>query len=354
MPKTVSICVAAGVLQTTPDKIRIHAMQMGGAFGRRTVFARELLRDALLLSKISQRPVKLMWTREDDVRNGWFRPASAHRISASLDENGNVTGYHHRLASPSVLQFALPQIWEKTNGRDLLVMEGAQAQDYDFPNLTAEHVVTERQSKIAAWRCIGWGPICYARECFIDELAAAANSDPVSFRRKLLVKSNRGLAVLNKVLEMSDFGNAPEGRAHGLSFAGYKGTRGAGVAEISLDLDTNEPRFHKFWAAIDPGIAVHPKNVAAQVEGGVIFGLSGLHRERISVTDGQVDQSNFYDYEILRANEVPEVFVEIIQSGAAPSGVGEIGVPMTGGAVANALFALTGSRPHNMPFNAHL
>ena len=348
--QSVTLLVAASVLDTTPDRIGFHAMTMGGGFGRRTVFARELLRDALLLSRGAGRPVKLMWTREDDVRNGWFRPAGAHCLTGLVNDAGDLVALKHRIASPSIMEFTLPPIWENANNRDLLVMEGSESSDYAVPNLLAEHVIVPRQSRVAAWRGIGAGPICFARECFIDELAHQFGSDPVSYRRRLLADSPRGLAVLNEVLRMSDFGNAPAGRAHGLAFAGYKESRGAGVAEVSVNVETGKITIHRFWAAVDVGTVIHPDNLVAQVEGGILFGLSGLLRERISIRDGVVEQSNFYDYDVLRMGELPEIHVEAIQSEAPPTGAGEIGVPMTGGAVSNAVFALTGRRLRGMPF----
>ncbi|OZI60642.1 hypothetical protein CAL28_14695 [Bordetella genomosp. 11] len=350
--QSLSIAAAAQALQTTPDRIRFHAMQMGGAFGRRTFFARDNLHDALILSKHMGRPVKLMWTREDDVKNGWLRPATAHRLEATLDSAGNVATFHHRVASPSILEYAAPSRWAGAKGRDILVMEGTESADYDIPDFLSDHVILERRTRVSAWRGIGWGPNCFARECFIDELAEAANTDPVAFRRRLLSKSPRGRAVLDAVVEMSGFGNAPAGRAHGISFAGYKETIGAGVAELSIDKQSGQIRVHRFWAAVDPGIAIHPDNLVAQTEGGIIFGLSGALKERITVDRGQIQQNNFYDYEPLRIHEIPEISVRIVESGHHPSGAGEIGVPMTGAAVANAVYALTGKRLRDMPFTA--
>ncbi len=348
--QSVSIGIAAAVLGTTTDRITMHAMQMGGGFGRRTVFARDLLRDALLLSRHAGRPVKLMWTREDDVKNAWLRPPTAHRLDAVLDADGDVTAMRHRVAAPSIMEFALPRRWNPEVGRDLLIMEGSESADYAIPDFRAEHLLTPRRSRIAAWRGIGWGPNCFARECFIDELALAAGSDPVAFRRRLLRESPRGLAVLNAAVEMSNFATATalEGRALGLSFAGYKATMGAGVAEVSLD--DGRFRVHRFWAAVDPGITIHPQNYRAQVEGGIIFGLSSLMRERTTFSGGMIDQNNFYDYEPIRMDEIPEIEVRILESGGHPSGGGEIGVPMTGAAVANALRSLTGKAPTAMPF----
>lgn len=347
--QTVSIGIAAGVLGTSPDRIRFHAMQMGGGFGRRTIFARDLLRDALILSKEVGKPVKLIWMREDDVKNGWLRPATAHRLDAVLDDDGNITAMRHRVASPSVAEFVSPDRWDPEVRRDLLVMEGAESTDYAIPHFRAEHILTRRKSRLSAWRGIGWGPNRFARECFIDELAEIVGKDRVAFRRALLRDSPRGLAVLDKVVEISGFGRAPEGRAHGLSFTGYKRTLAAGVAEVSTD--GTGFTVHKFWAAIDPGIVIHPQNYRAQAEGGILFGLSSLMREQTTFTGGQIDQSNFYDYELIRIGEIPEVEVEFVESGADPSGGGEIGVPMTGAAVANALRILTGRAPRDIPFN---
>ncbi len=349
--QTVSIGVAAGVLGTTPDRIRFHAMQMGGAFGRRTVFAGVLLRDALLLSKAAGRPVKLVWTREDDVKNGWLRPATVQRLDAVLDDRGNLAALRHRIAAPSIFEFAMPNRWNPETRRDLLVMEGSESTDYDIPVLRAEHVLVPRQSRLSAWRGIGWAPNCYARECFLDELAAAAGSAPVAFRRGLLAKSPRALAVLDAAVEMSDFGNAPEGRAHGLAFAGYKATLATGVAEVSYE--ENRLRVHKFWAAVDPGIVIHPQAYRAQVEGGILFGMSSVLRERSTFMGGQIDQNNFYDYEPIRINEIPEIEVRLVESGNPPSGGGEIGVPMTAPAIANAIRGLTGAAPHHLPFPPH-
>lgn len=348
--QTISISIAARVLGTTPDRIRFHAMQMGGAFGRRTVFARDILRDALLLSREAGRPVKLMWTREDDVKNSWLRPATVHRLEALLDAAGNVTAMRHRVASPSIIEFAFPDRWDAQTRRDSLIMEGAESAVYAISNLVAEHVVTPRRSRVAAWRGIGWGPNCFARECFMDELAEEAGIDPVTFRRNLLRSNPRGLGVLNAVVKMSNFGNAPEGRAHGLSYAGYKTTYGAGVAEVSTDAEGEGLRIHKFWAAVDPGTVIHPVNYIAQAEGGILFGLSSLLRERATFTGGVIDQNNFYDYMPMRIDDAPEIEVQLIESGAPPSGGGEIGVPMTGAAVANALRHITGERPRQIPF----
>jgi isoquinoline 1-oxidoreductase beta subunit len=298
-----------------------------------------------------QRPVKLVWTREDDVKNGWFRPATAQRLRAGLDANGRVIAWHHRIACPSVTGFYSAEMLARAKNRDLFVMEGSELSEYAIPNVLAEHVITERRSRIAAWRGIGAGHNSFAAECFVDELAAAAKADPVAFRRGLLGGNRRASAVLDRVVSMSNFGKPAKGRAHGLSLAPYKSSVAAGVAEISLDRASGNIRVHRFWAAVDAGLPIQPRNLIAQVEGGIVFGLSGL-KERITIKQGEVQQSNFHDYRFMRASEAPQIEVQIVDSGAAPSSVGELGVPITGAAVANAFFALTGKRLRHMPFDA--
>jgi isoquinoline 1-oxidoreductase beta subunit len=230
-------------------------------------------------------------------------------------------------------------------------MGGTDTTPYAITNVLAEHVILPRRARIAAWRGIGHGHNRFATESFVDELAVAARSDPVSFRRLLLGENRRAQALLDKIVTMSNFGAPPEGRAHGLSLAPLKNSLAVGVAEIALDRATGVIRVHRFWAAIDVGLAVQPKNLIAQVEGGIIFGLSALLKERITIQQGEVQQSNFYDYTLLRASEAPEIQVEIITSEGPPSGAGELGVPMTGAAVGNAFFALTGKRLRHMPFD---
>lgn len=347
---SVVLQVATQVLGTTPDKIRVNLLQMGGGFGRRTMFVRELLRDALLLSRQVRRPVKLLWTREDDVRNGWFRPATAQVLRAALGSDGRIHAWNHRVACASVMGYYSAENLARAKNRDLFVMEGSELSEYEVPHMLAEHVITPRRARVAAWRGIGAGHNEFASECFIDDLAAATNTSPLEFRRRHLAHNPRALAVLDRVVSMSSFGKAPQGRAHGISLAPYKTSIAAGVAEISVDRATGALRVHRFWAAVDPGLVIQPRNLIAQVEGGILWGLSGLLKERITIENGEVQQSNYHDYQCLRMSEAPEVRVEIVTSSAPPSGAGELGVPMTGGAVSNALFALTGKRIRHMPF----
>lgn len=350
--QTVSIGVAAEVLGTTPDKIRMHQLYMGGGFGRRTFFAREVLKEALILSRTLKRPVKIIWTREDDVKCGWFRPATAHKIRAGLGPNGTVQSWHHRLAAGSIFGYVAPQRLAAAGGKDLLIMEGTELTPYDIPHFRAEHIASPRRARLSAWRGIGWGHDHFATESFVDELALAARKDPVAFRRELLRKDPRALAVLNAVVAMSGFGKPPRGRAHGIAMSGYKDALAAGVAEVSVDRTNGAIRVHRFWTAVDCGLCLQPLNTRAQIDGGIIWAVSAALKERISIQNGQVQQSNFHDYPFIRRSETPEIDIKIMESDLPPQGVGEIGVPMTASAMANAVYSLTKVRLRHLPFDS--
>ncbi len=338
------------VLDTTPDRVRLHMMTMGGSFGRRTALTQEYVRDALLTSKAVGRPVKVVWTREDDARHGWFRPAAAQHLRAGLTTDGRLTGWHHRVATPSVIAYFNPLRWEQVDPSDIISMRGAENKFYAIDHLLAEHVITERHARLAPWRAIGASYTSFAAEAFLDELATAAGQDPIAFRRNLLRENPRGHRLLDKVARMAGWPGPGNGTALGVAFAGYGDSMAAGIAEVALDRDSGRISVPRFWAAVDAGLIVSPDNTDAQVEGGIVYGLSSALTERITIAAGEVEQSNFYDYEIMRANDVPEIEIHIEVSDGPPTGVGELGTPMTAAAVANAFHALTGRRLRHMPF----
>ncbi|WP_299396980.1 xanthine dehydrogenase family protein molybdopterin-binding subunit [Pelagibius sp.] len=338
------------VLDTTADRIRLHMMTMGGSFGRRTALTQEYLRDALLTSKAVGRPVKVVWTREDDVKFGWFRPATAQRLRAGLTAEGRLSGWHHRVATPSVIAYFNPLRWDQVEPKDIISMRGSENKFYGIADLHAEHVVTERHARLAPWRAIGASYTSFAAEAFMDELAEAAGSDPLDFRLGLLDDNPRGRELLQRVAGMAGWGRAPGETALGLAFAGYGDSMAAGIAEVSLDRDSGRLAVTRFWAAVDAGLIVAPDNALAQIEGGIVFGLSSALKERITVEGGEVVQSNYYDYEILRADEVPEIDIQLQVSDGPPTGIGEVGTPMVAAAVANAFHALTGRRLRHLPF----
>lgn len=338
-----------GTLGTTRDRVRLNMMTMGGSFGRRTAFVQDYVRDAVLASKAVGRPVKVIWTREDDVKHGTFRPAAAQRVTAGLTEDGALSGWHHKVATPSVIGFFNPGRWDAVKPNDVISMRGAESKFYTIPDFRADHIITERHARLAPYRGIGAAYTSFAAEAFMDEMAEAAGRDPLDFRLDLTVENPRGQHLLQKVAEMSDWRNKGD-RALGLSFAGYSSSMAAGVAEIDVDDSSGEITVKHFWAAVDAGRIVSPDNAHNQIEGGIIFGISSALTERIDIENGETVQNNFWDYEIIRADRVPPIDIYIAKVDAPPVGVGEVGTPMVSAAIANAFHAARGRRLRHMPF----
>ena len=325
---------AAAALGTSTDKITIHRTYLGGGFGRRSMS--DYIVEAVQISKVVGRPVKLIRSREDDVRHGAFRPMTLQRLEAGVDANGDLTFWKHTLVGEG--------------GR--LLATGIQIPYYEVPN---QDIVTRRVRhgvRVQYLRSVAHGYTKFAIESFINEIAAGQEVDPYQFRRRLLRNSPRELKVLDTVAEMAGWGKTrPAGRAIGIAFARRSESNAAGVAEVSLDRTSGKIRVHRFWAAIDAGVVVQPDNAIAQMEGGIVFGLSSALRERITFKKGAVQQSNFHDYEVMRMADAPEeIYVKLVVTDNPPTGIGEPGVPITGGAVANAVAALTGIRLRHMPF----
>ena len=339
----------AQTLGTTPDRVRLNMMTMGGSFGRRTALVQDYVRDAVLISKAVGRPVKVTWSREDDIKNGTFRPAAAQWLEGGLTADGKLDGWHHRVATPTVIGFFNPRRWEAARPNDVISMRGAESKFYDIKSFQADHVITERQARLAPYRGIGAAYTSFAAEAFMDELAGEAGRDPLDFRLDLVAENPRGRHLLERVAEMSGWRERGN-RALGLSFAGYSSSMAAGVAEIELDTDSGEIRVPKFWAAVDAGLIVSPDNARNQIEGGILFGLSSALFERIDIENGEVMQNNFWDYEVARAWHMPEISLYIADVDAPPTGVGEVGTPMVSAAIANAFASATGKRLRHMPF----
>lgn len=347
--QSLSILGAAEFLDTTPDKITLHPMYIGGGYGRRTLRRQKYVEDALLVSKAVGKPVKVIWTREDDVKDGTFRNASAQCLRAGFDEDGRIVAWHHRVAAPRVLEFMNPPRWEAANGRDVIAMLGSESSRYGIPNFLAEHVITNRRSRVCAWRGVATSYTKFAAESFADELAHARGVDPLEFRMDLCRDNPRALGVLEAAAEMAGWARPRENTALGLALAGYSSTFAAGIAEVSVDAPSGVVTVHNYWLAADAGYLLAPGNSEAQLEGNVIFGISNALRERIEIRGGQVVQSNFYDYPVMRMNEVPNIEVRALSTNNPPTGMGEIGLASTGAALANAVFAATGARVRHLP-----
>jgi isoquinoline 1-oxidoreductase beta subunit len=346
----------AAALGTSPDKVAIHQHLMGGGFGRRATVEASV--DAALVSKAVGRPVKLLLTREDDLWAGTFRPMTAQRIEAGLDKDGRIVGWRHRVVGELVGDFVYrPGYVKAAKDRDVIFMSGADLPYYNkVDHWSAEHVVEPERTRVAAWRGIGSGYTKFAIESMVDELAHENKVDPLAFRLSL-TDDPRARRVLQKAAEMSGWGKPrPSGTALGIAFAEYGlfapkiGSLVAAVAEVSVDRRTGRIRVHNYWVAADAGLAVNPGAFAAQVESAVVWGLSAALKERVTMVNGVVQQSNFNDYPILRLAEVPNIQVEVLSTGPSPTMVGELGVPSCAPAVANAFFVLTGKRLRHLPF----
>ena len=324
-----------GVLGIDPANVKVHLQYLGGGLGRRSMtdFIEEC---AYLAKEVAPRPVKLMWTREDDITYGAYRPMSLQRVQACTDQDGNVTGFSHYVIGDG----------------DNLVASGIRNEYYDIPNQHAEIRTVPHGIRLKHWRAVGHGPNKFAIESMIDEIAHDQGIDPVDLRRKLMTKAPKALATLEKVADMSGWDEPlREGRAKGVAFLERSGTLSSGVCEISVDTATGKIKVHHFWSANDAGVVVHPDNVKAQLEGGIIMGMSSVFKERLTIANGEVQQSNFNDYQLLRMEDIPDsIETAIIASNESPQGVGESGTPLVAGAVANAFLALTGKRLRHLPF----
>jgi isoquinoline 1-oxidoreductase beta subunit len=347
--QSLSILGASEFLETTPDKITLHPTLIGGGYGRRALRRQKYAEDALFISRAIGLPVKVIWTREDDVKTGAFRNAAAQLMRAAFDEGGQLIGWHHRVAAPRVLEYMNPPRWEASQGRDVIAMLGSESSRYDIPNFLAEHIETERRSRVCAWRGVATSYTKFAAESFIDELAIARGMDSLEFRQNLCHNNPRALNVLATVAEMADWSRQRDGTALGLSLAGYSSTFGGGIAEVSVDRITGIVTVHNFWLAADAGYLLQPSNSEAQLEGNVVFGISNTLKERLNIRGGMVEQSNYYDYQVMRMNEMPNIEVRAISTDNPPTGMGEIGLASVSGAIANAVYAATGARVRHLP-----
>ncbi len=343
---TLNAGFAARVLQTTPDKIKVHTTLLGGGFGRR--LENDFVSDALLLAKATGRTVKVIWSREDDVRNDKMRPLTAQYLEASLDAQGNVSGWRHRIVAASIYARFNPPAYAALKGKDLPVIEGHEL-SYTVANQLHELFREERGYDVGLWRSVGPGYTKFAIESFIDEIARAQRIDPVAFRLRLLAQNARASRVIRRAVDMAEWDRKRKGTGLGLGFSDTWRSFIATVAEVSVDRKTGKIRVHNLWHAVDPGIAIIPDNVVAQIEGASIFGVSSALLETITVKAGQVQQSNFHDYPLLRLADCPAVEVAVLSSEEMPGGIGEVGLPPTGAAIGNAVAALTGARMRRLP-----
>ena len=346
---TAALAAAARALNVPAEKIKLNYTLLGGGFGRRGDYDQEFVVDAVLMSKSAQRPVKVMWTREDDVHNGHFRPITAHYLRAGLDASGKLTAYHQRVVGDRVLPFEDPPRFHGNHDRDYLLMNGVELASYDIPNQYGGQIPRDTGARTCPLRGIGFTANKFVVEAFLDEVALKREVDPMQFRLELLKNTPRGKAVVRRVAEMADWSRKRDNTALGFAFIDYNDTLLSGVAEVSVDRATGEINVHNFWCVMDCGIPVQPDTIVAQIEGGIVYGLGLALTEEISIQDGAVQQNNFYDYRVMRMNDVPDIHVELIPTDNHPTGVGQMPVPIVAPAVNNAVARLTGVRLRESP-----
>ena len=346
--QTVDRDAAARVLDLKPEQVEIHTTFLGGGFGRRANPASDFVVEAAQVAKVVKKPVMVVWTREDDIKGGYYRPFWYDRLAAALDPQGNPVAWKHTIAGQSILKDTAFS-GMIVDGIDTVSVEGAKELPYAIPNVYVGLHSPEAPIPVQWWRSVGHSHTAFVVESFIDEMAHAAGKDPYEFRRGLLSAHPRRRAVLEKAAREAGWGKPlPAGRGRGIAVHESFDTFVAQVAEVSVS-DAGKVRVHRVVCAVDCGIAVNPDTVAAQLEGSVVFGLTAALHGAITFKDGRVEQNNFRNYPMLRMNEMPAVEVHIVPSGEAPSGVGEPGVPPIAPAVTNAVFAATGKRIRTLP-----
>jgi len=335
----------------TPDKVQLHVMKTGGSFGRRAVFDGDVVVEAAYVAKAIgfKAPVKVQWTREDDMRAGRYRPAYVHNLKAGIDGDGKLIAWSDHVVGQSIMAKTLFDGMVQ-NGVDPTSVEGANNLPYAIPNQFVGLTTTEVGVPVLWWRSVGSTHTAFAAETFIDEAAEAAGRDPIEFRLSMLEPNSRHATVLKLAAEKAEWAKPPsKGRFRGVAVAESFGSVVAQIAEISTG-DTGKIKVERIVAAVDCGLAVNPDQVRAQVEGGIGFGLGAIMGEEITLSQGKVDQGNFDAYTPLRIDAMPIVEVHILASVNPPSGIGEPGVPPVGPAVANAIYKATGKRIRVMPF----
>jgi isoquinoline 1-oxidoreductase beta subunit len=341
----------AAIFGVQPEQVAIHTAFLGGGFGRRANLASDFVVEAAHVAKKlpPDQAVKLVWTRDDDIRGGYYRPLAVHCLEGTLDADGKPAAWRHRIVSQSIVAGS-PFAGMIKNGIDPTVVEGASDSPYvkGIPHYKVELHTVAPGVPVLWWRSVGHSHTAFAVESFVDEMAHAAKREPLEFRRALLAESPRVLAVLELAAAKADWGKPlPAGRARGIAVHESFGSIVSHVAEVSVD--DGRIRVHRVVCAIDCGVCVNPLGVAAQMESCVAFGLGATLFSELTLKDGQVVESNFHDYRILRLHEMPKVEVHIVPSHEKSGGAGEPGTPPVAPAVANAVFALTGQRLRDLP-----
>ncbi|MET0754588.1 MAG: xanthine dehydrogenase family protein molybdopterin-binding subunit [Pseudoxanthomonas sp.] len=342
---------AAQITGLKPEQVFVHTTFLGGGFGRRATPSPDIVFEAVHIAKAANAPVKTVWSREDDIRGGFYRSAFVHKASVGLDAAGKPVAWQHDAVGQSIMAGTFMESMMVKNGIDTTSIEGVSDSAYlaDVPDRRVGLHSPKTGIAVLWWRSVGHSHTAFAMESLVDELAHAAGKDPVEYRRQLLAKHPRHLGVLNLAAEKSGWGSAPpQGRARGVAVHESFGSFIAQVAEVSVE--NGAIKVHRVVCAVDCGVAINPAGIAAQMESGIAFGLGAALHSHITFKDGRVQESNYHDYQVLRMSEMPVVETHIVPSTEKSGGVGEPGTAPIAPAVANALFALNGQRLRDLPF----
>lgn len=355
--QTVDHGTAAAVLGLEFAQITINTRWGGGSFGRRATPDGHLTAEAAMIGKAwldagnAARPIKLVYSREDDIRGGYYRPMAVHRVRAGLDAEGNISGWEHRVVSQSIFTGTAFESFTVKDGVDHSTVEGISDTTYAIPDMHVDVHHPAVGVPTLWWRSVGHTHTAYVMETMMDELAVAAGRDPIEFRLAYLTGDARLAGVLQLAAEKAGAAG-PEGTHRGIAVHKSFNSYVAEIADVRLR-DDGTVKVEKVTCGVDCGVPINPDNITAQVEGALGYGLSAILREEITMVDGEVEQANFPDYTPLRITDMPEVEVHIVRSDAAPTGIGEPGTPPIGPAVANAVFRATGTRIRQLPFTRH-
>jgi isoquinoline 1-oxidoreductase subunit beta len=334
--------------KTTPDKVHVHTKLLGGGFGRRTD-GDDMVQALILALNVPGRPVKMIWSREDDIRNDKLRPLTAQHIEIGLDADNNIVGWRHRIVNESYFARILPPDLFAKIKKDI-VSGGGGEMSYAMANHRVEWVRAPRGIDVGAWRGIAAGYTKFAIETLMDEMAALKKMDPLDYRLALLKGDPRAANVLNKVADMSNYRTKRDGgRAVGIAYSDALNSHTAVATEVSVDSNSGKITVHHMWAVVDPGTVVQPKNVEAQMMSAMTFGLGAALRERITIKDGVIQETNFDSYQVMRMSDIPPMDITVISTEDHPTGIGEAGVPAVAPAIANAVALITGKRLRHLP-----
>ncbi|KXS32585.1 MAG: Aerobic-type carbon monoxide dehydrogenase, large subunit CoxL-like protein [Candidatus Gallionella acididurans] len=349
--QTMDCAMAAKTAGLKPEQVQIHTTFLGGGFGRRANPRSDFVIEAVQVAMAVGKPVKVVWTREDDTRGGYYRPMWADHIEAGIAKDGKPLAWKHTIVGQSIVADTPFEGFMTHNGIDATSVEGASTLPYMIPNLQVELHSTKNAVPVQWWRSVGHSHTAFVVETMVDELAHLAGKDPVAYRMAMLPATSRYRGVLQLAADKAGWGKKklPAGHAYGVAVHQSFNSYVAQIAEVSVD--SGKIRVHRVVAAVDCGMIVNPDGIHQQIEGAIVFGLSAALHGAITLEKGRVMQSNFNDYPPLRYSEMPQIEVHIVASSEPPTGIGEPGTPPIAPAVANAVFKLTGKRMRRMPFD---